>query len=206
LALLAICLLFNGIVGVFVAMFIQGLLHRTPEWSLVLFIGPFGAAGAALIYFFVRQLIVATGIGVTLVEISDHPLYPGGKYEIFISQSGRLKMKTFRVSLICEEEATYHQGTNTRTAVQRVCEQELFRHDHFEILPGAPFTTQVALDVSEGAMHSFRSSNNQIGWKIFVRGEVEGKPDYERAFLVTVYPAGRGSTKHGGRKHGGRKQ
>jgi hypothetical protein len=147
-----------------------------------------------------------TGIGVTLVEISDHPLYPGGKYEVFISQSGRLKIKTFRVLFVCDEEATYHQGTNTRTARQRVCEQELFRRDNFEIQSGDPFETQVALEVCEGAMHSFTSANNQIGWKIFVRGEVEGKPDYERAFLVTVYPAGRGSMKHGGRKHGGRKQ
>lgn len=206
LALLAICVLFNGIVGVFLTMFVRGLFHGTPEWTLVLFIGPFGAAGAALVYFFVRQVILVTGIGVTLIEISDHPLYPGGKYDVFISQSGRLKMKTFRVLLICDEEATYNQGTNTRTAQQRVCEQELFRRDHFEIQPGVPFETQVALEVSEGAMHSFKSANNQIGWKIFVRGEVEGKLDYERAFLVSVYPAGRGSARHGGRKQGGRKQ
>jgi hypothetical protein len=195
LALLAICLLFNGIVGVFVTMFVRGIMHGTPEWSLVMFIGPFGAAGAALIYFFVRQVMVVTGIGLTLVEISDHPLYPGGKYEVFISQSGRLKVKSFRVILVCDEESTYHQGTNTRTAHQRVREHELFRRDNFEIQPGAPFETQVAMEVSEGAMHSFKSANNQIGWKIFVRGEVEGKPDYERAFLVTVYPSGRASAK-----------
>jgi len=47
--------------GVFVTMFVRGIMRRTPEWSLVMFIGPFGAAGAALVYFFVRQVMVVTG-------------------------------------------------------------------------------------------------------------------------------------------------
>ncbi|NJO14086.1 MAG: hypothetical protein HC870_02780, partial [Rhizobiales bacterium] len=68
-----------------------------------------------MIYYCSKQFLIATGIGPTLVEISDYPFYPGRVYRLFLSQGGRLTINSLEVLLVCDEKATYQQGTNTRT-------------------------------------------------------------------------------------------
>ena len=187
--LLAACLLWNGIVSFFVVAAVQHHLAGHPDWLLTLFVVPFLAIGIALLVCFVRQLLVTTGIGPTLVEVSDHPLIPGGQYRLFVSQSGRLKMNSLELFLICEEEATYRQGTNTRTETREVHRQSMFRRDAFEIHPGEPFEVECALDLPAGAMHSFKANHNEIHWKVALQGDIANWPDFERSFPVIVHPA-----------------
>lgn len=188
--LLAACLLWNGIVSFFVVAAVQNHLAHRPDWLLTLFVLPFLGIGIALIVCFVRQLLVTTGVGPTLLEISGHPLLPGMQYQLFVSQSGHLKLKSLELFLVCEEEATYRQGTNTRTETREVFRQSMFRRNDFEIRPGEPFETECSLVVPEGAMHSFKANHNQIHWNVVVSGDVANWPDVERSFPVIVHPAG----------------
>ncbi len=189
---LAACLLWNGVVAVFAWMAVDGLLEGSPDWFLIFVLLPFAVVGIGLIVFFFRQLLLATGIGPTLLEISDQPLYPGRTYELHLSQSGRLKVKSLDVALVCEEEATYRHGTNTRTESHRVYRQPAFRREGFEVGHGAPFAARFPVEIPAVAMHTFRSEHNEIQWKFIVRGEVAGRPDFERSFPVIVYPGGNG--------------
>ena len=165
------------------------ILAGRPDWFLTLFIIPFVLIGLGAIVVFIRQLLVATGIGPTLMEISDHPFQPGGQYRLFLSQSGRLTINAMRVSLVCEEAATYRQGTNTRTETQEVYRQELFCREGFRIESGLPFETEFELNVPEGAMHSFKADHNEINWTLAVEGDVANWPNYKRSFPVIVRPA-----------------
>jgi hypothetical protein len=183
------CVVWNGIVAVFVAIAVGGHLNGQPDWLLTLFILPFLAVGIAGIVFFVRRLLVTAGIGPTLVEISAHPLVPGGRYALFVSQGGRLRINRLDVTLVCEEQATYRQGTNTRTETRQVYQQEVFRREAFEVPRGARFQTECELSVPAGAMHSFKAAHNEIHWKLVVHGDVAGWPDYRRAFPLIVQPA-----------------
>ena len=183
---LAFCIVWNGIVAAFVAMAIWG---RFADWRLTLSTIPFAAIGVWAIVVLVRQLLVTTGIGPTLVEISDHPLTPGGHYRVFVSQSGWLTVKTLRVSLVCEEIATYRQGTDARTETKEVHRQQLFVRADFEIRGGMPFECDIDLNVPEGTMHSFTADHNEIAWKLVVEGDVTGWPAYRRAFPVILCPA-----------------
>jgi len=183
------CVFWNGIVSVFVVIATSGHLDGEPDWFLTLFMIPFVAVGIALIVFFIRQLLVTTGIGPTLVEISDHPLYPGGQYRLFLSQTGRLTVNSLEVLLVCEEEATYRQGTDTRTETRQVHRQEVFRREGFEVHRGLPFESECELVVPAGAMHSFKADHNEINWKVVVKGDVAGWPDYKRSFPVVIRPA-----------------
>ncbi len=160
-----------------------------PDWFLTLFIVPCVLLGLAAIGFFLRQLLVTTGIGPTLMEISDHPFEPGGQYCLFLSQSGRLTINSMGVWLVCEEAATYRQGTNTRTETQEVHRQELFCRQQFQIERGLRFETEIELSVPEGAMHSFKADHNEINWALAVEGDVVGWPRYKRSFPVIVRPA-----------------
>ncbi len=192
-ALLAGSVVTNGVVAVFVTMAVQGHLAGEPDWILTFFLVPLVLVGLGLIVALVRTALVGTQIGPTIVEISEHPLLPGGSYQVFVSQPGRRSVTLLRILLVCEEEATYRQGTNTRTAAERVFEREVFRREGFEIHPETPFETQLTLEIPEGAMHSFRSDHNQIHWKLVVAGEMARRRGFERSFTLHVHPRRAGS-------------
>lgn len=186
-ALLA-CLFWNGIVSVFLVIAVDSHLTGDPEWFLTIFLIPFVIVGLALVFYLIRQLLITTGIGPTLLEIADHPLHPAGQYRLFVSQSGRLSINSLEVSLVCQEKASYRQGTDTRTETREVYRQQVFLQEGFEIHRGMPFEAQCDVEVPGRAMHSFKSDHNEINWKLLVKGDVQGWPDFERAFPVIVHP------------------
>lgn len=187
---LLVALGWNGIVSIFAAWAIGAHLAGGPDWVLTGFTIPFALAGLGLIVFFFRQLVLATWIGPTLVEVSDQPLRPGRRYEVFLSQAGRLRVNSLEVLFVCEEEATFRHGTNTRTETVRVFQQPVFRKENFQLVHGVPFEVRFPLEVPAGAMHSFQSENNEINWKLIVVGDVAGWPSFQRSFPVIVYPPG----------------
>jgi hypothetical protein len=185
---LAFCVIWNGVVVVFAVLAVKGHLQTKPIWLLPVLFIPFALIGVGGIVVLFRKMLATAGIGPTLVEISDHPLIPGGQYRVFASQSGRLSINSLRISLVCEEAATYRQGTNTRTETREVSRLELFRREAFEIQSGLPMEIDFALNLSEGAMHSFSADHNEIDWTLVVEADMAGWPPYKRAFPVIVRP------------------
>ena len=186
---LAFCVIWNGIVIVFVVLAVKGILPTKPDWLLPILIIPSALIGVGAIVVFIRKMLATAGIGPTLVEISEHPLIPGGQYSVFVSQSGRLTVNSLRISLVCEEAATYRQGTNTRTETREVSRQELFCRESFEIQSGLPLEIGFGLNLPEGAMHSFSSDHNEIDWTLAVEADMAGWPPYKRAFPVIIRPS-----------------
>jgi hypothetical protein len=182
------CIFWNGVVSIFAGIAINGHRSGNPDWHLTLFVVPFALVGVALILFFVRKFLATTGIGPTLVEISAQPLYPGQCYRVFLQQFGRLKINRLEVLLVCEEEATFRHGTDTRMESRLVAQQALMLCENVEVRHGVPFETDCDLEVPRGAMHSFKSQHNEVNWKVQVRLDVAGWPAYERSFPVIVYP------------------
>jgi hypothetical protein len=183
------CLIWNGSAAVLLVFTINSFLDDRPEWFLRIFTIPFLAIGGWAIYDFVRQMLIHTGIGPTNIEISGLPLYPGRVRDVYLSQGGHLAMQVLALRLVCEEMATYRQGTNIRTETRIVFDRQIFRKTNFRIEPGIPFEHQVPIEVPFDAMHSFQSEHNAINWKLVVRGEADGWPPYERGFPVIVHPS-----------------
>jgi hypothetical protein len=186
---LTFSVLWNGIVVVFVVLAFQGILRTEPVWLLPVLFIPFASIGVGAIVVLFRKMLATAGIGPTLVEISDHPLVPGGQYRAFLSQSGRLTVNSLRISLVCEESATYRQGTNTRTEDREVSRLELFHREGIEIQRGLPLEIDFALSLPEQAMHSFSADHNEVNWTLVVDAELAGWPPYKRAFPVIVRPS-----------------
>jgi hypothetical protein len=187
--LLVACIAWNGAVSVFVVMDVRSFVAGAPDWLMTLFIVPFLAVGIALVVVFARLLRFAAGIGPTLVEISDHPLLPGNCYRLFLSQSGNLRLKSIEVSLICEEEAVFRQGTNARTESREVFRQSLHVGAGAIIRPNEPLEAECDMPIPGEAMHSFRASHNQVQWKLIVQGEIVGWRSFQRSFPVVVRPS-----------------
>lgn len=186
LGLFLLSIIWNSIVAIFVWMAIEEYRRGSPDWFLALVVAPFTIAGAGLVVLFIRQLLVAGGVGPTIVEISEHPLYPGGKFELYVDQSGKQGVKRLRVVLVCDEEATYRQGTDARTATRRVYDHEIYCREMLNGQPGLQL--QAELEIPASAMHSFRSEHNKVSWKLIVSGEVARLGEFERSFLLHIYP------------------
>lgn len=174
--------------GYFLIVGIHGHFTGNHDWVLTLFSTVGSLIAIFLAGYLARQVLIATGVGPTLVEISDHPLLPGGEYEVYLSQAGRLRMNVFELLLVCDEKATFKQGTNTRTEVRRVHQEQLHRSEEFEILSGTPFATRLKFQIPPLAMHSFKAPHNEVFWRMIVRGNVQGWPDFERHFPLVVHP------------------
>lgn len=184
----AFFLVWNTITAVLVMVAVKSHVTDEPDWFLTIFVLPFVAIGMWATYYFAQQMLLHTGIGPTHVEISDHPLLPGHTYQLCLSQSGRLRMRSLELLLVCEEETTFRQGTDIRTERCCVFRETVFNEDQFRIEPSKAFERECALRVPERVMHSFRAKHNAVHWMLVARGQAQSWPAFERSFPVIVYP------------------
>jgi hypothetical protein len=197
--LLTASIVWNGTVSVFVVMAVASILRGKPDWLMTLFTLPFLGIGVALVAVFIKQLRHNAGVGPTLVEISDHPLLPGHDYRVFLSQTGNLKLKSIDISLTCEEEAVFRQGTNARTETREVFRRKVYSIADAVIRPGDALEAECDLAVPPEAMHSFRANHNQVQWKLIVHSDADGWQSFQRSFPVVVRPCSKlsGSVENG---------
>ena len=155
---------------------------------------PFVLAGAWTIFALVRQILLTDRHRHDAARRSPNiRCYPGGRYEAFLSQTGRLHVRWFQVQLVCEEQATYQQGTDTRTAAAIVHRETVFSERKFDIPPGGGVRDAFHRASSRPtAMHSFAAAHNAVSWMLVVRGRMARWPEFERRFPLYVYPRGRG--------------
>ena len=131
---------------------------RAGSWPACWF--PLQSIGWWSFRFFLAQLRQHAGVGPTIVEISNHPLYPGEQYRMFVSQMGRLKLKRLTVQLTCEEETFYRQGTDVRVERYEAFTQVLCKHRDVLVDPQAPWEQQLAARSSR-ERHAFVRGNPQ---------------------------------------------
>jgi hypothetical protein len=120
--------------------------------------------------------------------VSDLPLAPGREYQAVVAQHGQVAVRSLELSLVCEEEATFTQGTDVRREIREVYRQLLWQREGFRLAPGQPFLEHCLFRVPQTAMHSFQSPHNAVRWKLVVRGESAAWPLFERDFPLVVYP------------------
>ncbi len=145
-------------------------------------------AAVWFLYRFFRQLLKLTGIGPSSIEISQYPLFPNSKCTMRLFQPGRIRLKVLTVWLVCQEEATFDQGTDIRTQRRDVFRQRLFRKRSVDVSPEHPFEIEFDLQIPDQAIHSFKSANNRIQWKIIVQAEAKKWPTLNRTFRLSVFP------------------
>lgn len=181
-------LLWNAVGCVLLVMAAGGWIQGRVDWLPTLILGPFLAVGGASIYLVLRQIWIDAGMGPTAVEICSHPLLPGRQYTVHLTQNGHIAVKSLSLWLACEEEVTYHQGTDIRHEVRAVLEDRIYERTDFQIEPGLPFQIECQVRIPSGAMHSFQSEHNAVHWWLVVRGSLTYWPCFERRFPIIVYP------------------
>jgi len=183
-----IFLLSTGMTSVLSVIVTQHHMAGSPDWFLTLFMAPLIVVNLWAVRYFFGELRGQTRFGPTCIEISDHPLRPGSDCEIFVSQAGRLSLTSLVIWLVCEEEATYSQGTDIRTEIRVASRSQVLREEATQIEDGAPLECSGTLRVPSHAMHSLQSGHNAIRWKLVIEGKSERSGTMKRSFPVIVYP------------------
>ncbi len=184
----ALALLWNAVWFVLLAVVVSGFWHGSPRFVLTILLVPFACIGFWAFRYFLQQLRRHAGVGVTIVEICDHPLYPGEEYILHVAQHGRLKLRRLRIELCCEEETFFRQGTDVRVERQEAFSEVLFTERDVTVDPQVPWAQQLCFVLPANVMHSFVGSHNAIRWKIVVIGESRPWPSFCRSFPVVVHP------------------
>ncbi|MCA9262450.1 MAG: hypothetical protein KDA60_01330 [Planctomycetales bacterium] len=182
-------MLWNGLLSIVVAVAIQRLRARQWPWMTLVVAIPVTWVAVGAVRKFFAQILEITGLGHSNVEVSDLPFYPGQRYEISLVQAGRTQLRSIALQLICEEEATYRQGTDIRTERRRVIEQTCFRETDVTLRPREPFEKHIELVLPDDAMHTFQSGSNAIHWRLVVTGRLHRGTYFERAYPILVYPS-----------------
>jgi hypothetical protein len=103
-----------------------------------------------------------------------------------------MKLRSINLSLVCEEQATYRQGTDMRTESHRAFKEDLAILNNHDLRSDRVLEHEFQFSIPESAMHSFRSEHNQVQWKLVVRGKPESLPRFMRSFLIIVHPGHHG--------------
>ncbi|MBI83572.1 MAG: hypothetical protein CMJ81_10275 [Planctomycetaceae bacterium] len=187
LAAVVFSLVWTSIAAVFVQVVVRGFLEGKGEWMLGVVTVVFLALASWSVYDLFQQLAFLVGIGPTSVEISHYPLSPGTSCRLLLTQSSHMDLQHLNLLLACDEQATYRQGTDVRTEVRRVREDTILKLEQVRSKRDSAFEHECELHLPEKVMHSFRSPNNSIQWKLIVNGKVGNWP-FERVFPIVVFP------------------
>ncbi|HWA97382.1 MAG TPA: DUF3592 domain-containing protein [Pirellulales bacterium] len=190
ISMVAAALGWNLVVGALALIAVRRVLLGRPDWALLAILVLLLAIGVGLVVAAVRRTWGAMAIGSTIVEIDQHPLYPGGTYQLFIKQHARAPLSSFQISLACDELVRYLQGTDLRIARQRVAELPLSTDEASTIAKGSSQSIRIRFAVPAHAMHSFQADHNRIMWKLVVEGALANGQSFERHYPVSVYPSG----------------
>jgi hypothetical protein len=164
-------------------------MRGNPRWLASWLVLGLGAVGIWLAFRLVQELWATRQIGITQVEVSHHPLVPGQPVRVFLQQTGRGKLLSLSVELVCEEHAMFRQGTDSRQWVECVHHQLVSKWKRLDIEPGQPFDAEFTLKIASDAMHSFVAMHNQIRWWLVVKGAARRNRTFQRRFPIEVQPA-----------------
>lgn len=181
-----VTLFWNGIVGVFVAKWLEVRPVGDNDGCLTLLLVPFVVIGLALLLGALPYSFLALFNPRPRLTLERASLPLGSETELSWSFSG-WPGRIARLLIVAEghEEATTRQGKNNRT------EKSVFArftvvdtHDSYRIAEG-----RALLAIPADTMHSFVGERSKIVWTLKTTGEIGWWPDVTEEAEITVTPS-----------------
>ncbi len=183
-AVLIFALIWNGIVSVFLVVFVREWQRGQHAWGTALFLTPFVIVGLASFVMVGYSVLAAFNPRPRLTLDPASPRL-GESIALEWRFDGRSRrIQHLDIAIEGREEATYRRGTDSRTDTEvflriRVAEA---RHG-LEIARGSSHVR-----IPEDTMHSFAADHNRVVWVVKLRGEIARWPDVDEEFEITVRP------------------
>lgn len=124
----------------------------------------------------------------TRIEVDRHPLVCGETAKATLLQYGPRRLRGLVVSLICEEIATYRQGTDSRTAVVETFRKQLAHERRLDVAVDETIRIDFEIRTPAAGPHSFVSPNNEVRWMVEVVATTQSRGELHQRFPLCVYP------------------
>jgi hypothetical protein len=187
-------LLWNGGLA---GLLVELLRDAAPDWApfVVALLVPGGLLGLGLLALlaFVAPFEFPAILGArpARVEVSDRWFVPGATGEVLVVQPGPVRLRAWRVQLVCEHQGVFQGGEDAPTETRLRHREELLRQEELVIEAGAPaYTARRSLHVPEEAPPSCRTGDGVIRWKILVKGRCGWRPGFTFEFPLAVTAKG----------------
>lgn len=182
-----LCLVWNLLVAMFAYQIGVGYL---PEWVRLavatVVAAPLAYVGWRMTYSTWRD--AGASSGAFRIEVDRHPMTCGESTAATLLMFGPTRLRGLVVSLVCDEIATYRQGTDARTAVVETHRTELVNERRLEV--AADESTRVDFEVRTptAGPHSFVSPNNEVRWSLELEAATLTRGEVRQRFPLCVYP------------------
>lgn len=176
-----------GITSIFVVIAVKSWLRDNPEWFLTIFITPFVIIGIGSVIYSLYSFLRIFSPAPT-IKLKPSAISMDGSAEVSWNvSSGMGSIRHFSIYLIGEEEATYQQGTDTKTAEETFYEEAIIdTHDPRIISRG---TAHLELSTAATAiMPSWKGKHNRIRWSLIVIGKISLWPDIADTYEIEIQP------------------
>ena len=99
----------------------------------------------------------------------------------------QITCEQFSLQLVFEEQATYSQGSNTRTVThEQVIAETGFPARIFQ--PGDMIADSLAWQIPREAMHTVKAPRNVLRWVVRLKLVIPKSPDYQDEYEINVLP------------------
>jgi hypothetical protein len=179
LLLWGMALIWDVPVGVAAVGALRLLAQGKPSVPLLVFVGLFALFGLMLLglagYASLEEWPGLRGLRAPVVEVTAHPLRPGGTYELAVSQPGPLRLHTWHVVLRCERHVPQPDGEGgTYDKMETAFEAELLREADLRIEATLPHTARCPFSLPADARPSRSEEPNKVRWMVRVAGRRTG--------------------------------
>ncbi|MEM7588274.1 MAG: DUF3592 domain-containing protein [Acidobacteriota bacterium] len=182
---LVIAIFWNAIVSTFLFSIFGEVSGEGFSWFAALFLIPFVLIGIGLILLFFYMVLAWFNPRPRLILVDGH-LTPGCKTTLRWQFQGRAeRLRQLTIGIEGREKARYRRGTDTHTDTHMFYSQKLVETHHF----GEIHRGHVELTLPERTMPTFDAPNNDIEWRLTVKGDIPWWPDVDDGFSIVVYPA-----------------
>lgn len=180
-----IALIWNGIVSAFLFMtYREWKSGGEVEGCAILFIIPFTLVGLALIWGVFQHFLILFNPSLELT-LGQGVLVPGRPVNLQWKIHGRSgRVQHLRIILEGTEQATYRQGTDTKTATEVFAKIVVVDVDNQMLMEQG----SARVEVPEGSMPSFAADRNKIVWTLRTYCVIPGWPDSNEEYEIVVVP------------------
>jgi hypothetical protein len=161
-----------------------------PMIFMLLFGAVFAVVGFGVAFMLQKRTLAQRRLGNPLVNLSPQVARPGSRVSVQITLQPRtsVKLTGAKAILRCRERAVSGSGTNRTTHTHPVHESEATLGAPPELQAGQPASLGVGLEVPGDAPPTFVASDNDVKWVVALQVGLEGWPDWEREYPITVRP------------------
>jgi hypothetical protein len=162
-----------------------------PGIFMLLFGLVFAAVGFGVAFMMYKRKLAQQRLGQPLTQVNPNPARPGERVTVqaIVEPRVALTMADGAIEFKGMETVVSGSGTNKTTHTHQVhAFKKVLSMAGRRVEPGETVTVQEVIAIPEDASPTFSAADNRLSWTASLRIGIDGWPDWEKDFPITVRP------------------